>query len=311
MKKLFTSLFTFYCIGLGFGQTWQTHIPELYTSFEDIVAVDSNSCFAVGGKGKIYKTINGGNTWTLLTTGVIETLSSCYHMGGVLYVTVPKTGQILRSSDLQNFVSYQLNGYNGSSVYFFNEMIGYITSGQTGKIAKTLNGGDSWQIIETNFDGIIKKVYFQNEQLGFAIGQAKIDNVAKALILKTTDGGLNWETIYSEAGQVFGDITFTDATYGYVVGTNGKILRTTDGGTTFQNVISSITTMLNDITFANLYIGYAVGNMGTILKTTNRGATWQVLNYTQMSFNKVFFQGNIGWLSTAGNTILKSTNGAE
>lgn len=312
MKKHLIFLLAVLLFGNLQAQSWQTYIPELYTSFEDIVAIDSNNCFAVGIKGRIYKTTDGGNSWTLLSTGVTETLSSVCYVGGVLYVTVPKTGKVLRSSNLQSFDSYQLNGYNGNSVYFFNENFGYISNGQEGKIAKTSNGGISWQIIETTFKGYIRKVYFQTEQVGFAIAHIKENNTPKAVILKTTDGGNNWQEVFSRVNEQLNDITFTDANYGYVVGGNGKIYRTTDGGITFSTLTSNVTTNLTDISFADLYVGYAVGNMGTILKTTNRGATWQVLNHPkQMPFTKACFQGNIGYVSTAGNTILKTVNGAQ
>lgn len=313
MKKLLTTfLFSFCFIGLGFGQNWQAYVPELYTSFNDMAAVDSNNCYAVGIKGRVYKTTNGGISWSLLNSGSTESLSSVYHVGGVLYATAPKEGKIYRSSNFQSFESYQLNAYNGSIVYFYNETVGYITGGQTGKIAKTSNGGDSWQVIQTNFDGLIKKVHFQSEQVGFAIAQTKQNNTPKSVVLKTIDGGNTWTEVFGVTNESFNDITFADENYGYIIGSNGKIYRTTDEATTFSLLTSNVATNLTDITFTDIYTGYVVGNMGTILKTTNRGASWQVLNHpNQMPFTKVYFQGNVGYVSTAGNTILKSLNGAQ
>ena len=307
MKNTLFTLLVILSFKLAFAQ-WQSFVPELYTSFNDMTILDSNHCFAVGSKGKIYQSSNGGISWSELQSNTSENLFSICHVGGVLYVTVPSEGKVLRSSNYQSFNSYQLNGFNGNFVYFYDENNGFVTGGQPGKLAKTTNGGDTWQVIETNFPGYLKKVHFITALNGFAIGQAKENGTVQAVVLKTTDGGNSWQQIHAETSTMYNDIYFTDASNGHVVGSEGKVLRTTNGGTSFTSTTTGVTMMLNDVTFVNMYVGYVVGNMGTILKTYNGGASWEAHNHPQkMLFQKACFQGNVGYISMLGNTILKTS----
>jgi photosystem II stability/assembly factor-like uncharacterized protein len=312
MKKLIITLILIPWFKLH-AQTWQNLTPEMNASFMDLAMLDQNTCFAVGWKGAVYKTEDGGSSWQQVPTGSHDNVTSVHAINGVVYATT-ESGSVLRCSDRTTWSSFTLPGYIGNGVYFYNSYIGYMTGSNKGKIAKTTDGGSSWSEMQINFTGLIRKVHFLDENNGFAIAQNydKQTNTTYGLVLKTTDGGTNWSQMHEQASLILNDLQFTDVNHGYFVGLNGMILKTSNGGGSFTQLTSNTTKTLNDVSFTDQYTGFAVGLQGTILKTVNGGATWQVLTSPkEYPFLACDFSGNTGYILTAGNLILKTTNGGN
>ncbi len=295
---------------LLFCQTWQNLTPELNASFMDLALVDENTCYAVGLRGAVYNTTDGGSSWNQVNIGCSENVTSVYTINGVVYATT-ESGKIIRSSDGASWSSFAIPEYFGNNIHFINSYTGFVTGGKKGAFAKTTNGGSSWELVTSNYKGMIRKVQFFSETDGFAIGQDynKQSNTSVSDILKTTDGGLTWSKLHTENGLILNDFCFTDITHGYFVGLNGKILKTTNG-TSFSNSTSGTTKTLNSVCFTDQYVGYAVGLNGTILKTYNGGASWQMLTSPkEYHFVSCDFRGATGYLLMAGNLILKTSSG--
>jgi photosystem II stability/assembly factor-like uncharacterized protein len=310
MKKILFAFLVIPWFNVLHAQAWQSLTPETNASFMDLALLDANTCFAVGWKGAVYKTEDGGTSWQQVPTGNNENVNSVSTINGVVYATT-ESGSVLRCSDRTNWSSFTVPGYVGNSVFFLNSYVGYLTGNNKGRLAKTTDGGTTWQEMQTNFSGAIRKVQFLDENNGFAIAHQyeKQTNTSFGLILKTTDGGATWSQLHQQAGLVLNDMQFTDATHGFFVGMNGVILKTSNG-TSFTQQTSNTTKTLNDVSFTDQYTGFAVGLKGTILKTANGGATWQVLTSPkEYPFLACDFEGNIGYILTAGNLILKTTSG--
>lgn len=310
MKKLILTLIIIPWFKLSFGQAWQNLTPDQNASFMDLAILDANTCYAVGLKGLVYKTTDGGTTWNQQSTGSSDNITSVYAISGVVYATT-ESGRILRNSDGASWESFSMEGLFGNEVYFYNSSKGYLTGGVKGKIGISDNAGASWQIVETNYPGLIRKVQFVSETEGFALAQEynKQSNSASGVVLKTTDGGVSWTKVHEEANGKLNDLNFTSATQGLIVGHNGLILKTTDG-VTFSTVASGTTRSLNAVTSTNQYVFYAVGIKGTLLKSTNGGVTWSALaNPGQYPYIACQFQGNTGYVLVAGNTLIKTVNG--
>jgi photosystem II stability/assembly factor-like uncharacterized protein len=75
-------------------------------------------------------------------------------------------------------------------------------------------------------------------------------------------------------GNRIHDITFADASNGWVVGEAGQILKTADGGTTWVPQTSQVTADLRHVRFANSTTGWVIGDDGVALRTTDGGASW-------------------------------------
>jgi len=103
----------------------------------------------VAGGGPILKTINGGESWTALSSGTTNGFSSVFfpdpnkgyavgtrNIGNMGYATIIKTTDAGASWDVLNYVP----GFGLISVYFTDANTGYAV-GMIGTIIKTEDGG--------------------------------------------------------------------------------------------------------------------------------------------------------------------------
>jgi len=146
------------------GGTWyRVETPAQYTeTFYGVFFVDSNTGWAVGygptsstsgvTGSKVYKTTNGGWSWTMQTAG----------------------------SNLQRHVFHD--------VFFADANTGWVVGNDytNGVIYNTTNGGASWSLQKkiTDNGSYLRAVSFSDDKTGWAVGDGTP--------LKTTDGGLTW-----------------------------------------------------------------------------------------------------------------------
>jgi len=84
---------------------------------------------------------------------------------------------------------------------------------------------------------------------------------------------------------VLTDVSFTDASHGWIAGQAGYVLRTSDGGATWAKTTMSGRVNLNSVSFADSTHGFASGNWWTteyigkagplLFSTSDGGATWK------------------------------------
>jgi photosystem II stability/assembly factor-like uncharacterized protein len=164
---------------------------------KDIAFVEPFIGFAVGSTGtsRMVMTINAGDSWTTV----------------------------------DHFSSYQ----GLTFIQFVDQSVGF--TGGNEQMAKTIDGGASWQSLDVPAGVTLHDAYFIDENIGIAVGS----NDPK--IIRTTNGGSIWQEI--DVSQLFpmGDvpwffgITFKDENKGWIVGVNGTILATNDGGQTWND----------------------------------------------------------------------------
>jgi len=123
-------------------------------SINTISAVDKNVCWLAGASGAIIRTIDGGNTWSLINSGIIDT-QDIHVIEGV--------------SDSIAFTSTKAT--------------------DTAYIYRTTNSGSSWIKVFSQYGGFIRGIKMFNSTKGIAMG----DPVDGAwTIIKTSDGGETW-----------------------------------------------------------------------------------------------------------------------
>jgi hypothetical protein len=93
--------------------------------------------------------------------------------------------------------------------------------------------------------------------------------------VKTTDGGDTWYLMNDMANAGAGwDMSFVNASTGYVCTGAGKILKTTNAGVNWGVQNTPLTENLYQIHFPSVNTGYVACWSGKILKTTNGGLTF-------------------------------------
>jgi photosystem II stability/assembly factor-like uncharacterized protein len=159
-------------------------------------------------------------------------------------------------------------------VDFVDNKNGWI-SGYAGRLLRTINGGDSWELIYIGRNELIRNIDFIDTQYGWAVGH-------RGSIFHTSDGGQTWVIQHNETGTYLRDISFIDRSTGWVVGHDATILQTTDGGQTWKN--QKLTgykgrdlPRLHAVVAEDQDNAFLVGEFGVISATSDGGKTWPVI----------------------------------
>lgn len=203
--------------------------------------VDSNVGYIAAGSLQldsmqtIFKTIDGGLTWTVNR----DTLGAWLN-----------------------------------KIYFLNADTGFAV-GNKGMVLQTFNAGSSWHQLYTPGNTATRTfndISFINRNTGFLVGGNKTNDSIQT-ILKTNDKGITWSIISDNLGSMLNDIAFLNDSIGYIVGDKGEVLTTIDGGNTWTSL--GLTSQITDdqdllaITFWDEDFGVIVGRNGIVLRTLN------------------------------------------
>lgn len=264
------------------GQNWTEIASDEFVNGPNCVwFINENIGFIIGDDGwvdpVVSKTINGGSSWTKTTlttsSNLMKTPSKIFFLdsntgfiscrGGYLFKT---TNQGVVWNELATTITDDL-----SSIHFPTSNIGYVSISYSSSILKTINGGNSWTLLNLGQLIGVNDLYFTDESTGYlACGNSKI--------LKTEDGGSSWDVFDFGTNDNFYAITFTSKNIGYVAGASGTLVTTTDAGSTWQSNTSGVSQLLYRIDFPTQEVGYisSLHNPPVIIKTTNGGGILSV-----------------------------------
>jgi photosystem II stability/assembly factor-like uncharacterized protein len=203
------------------------------------------------------------------------------------------------------------------SLDFIDEHTG-LAVGEYGTIVKTVDGGESWKLIEISWLDYLLDIDFVNNHISYAVGQ-------NGIIIKSTDGGESWEKQPVKYTNNLNRILFRDENDGWIIGEWGLLLHTSDGGNKWEQVISNRKEELKGIAFIDDSSLCIVGNDSTILLTNNEGKSWQRVVFdidlsvimSESHLTDVFFLNDtLGWIGGIYNKsksaiILNSTDGGK
>ena len=164
-------------------------------------------------------------------------------------------------------------------VFFVDSSNGW-ACGSQGIIIRTTDGGESWEIQNSNVETFIVDIFFLNENRGWALTQRNSAPFGTT-ILTTTNAGNTWSNEdYFEDHIFMNTVLFFDTLNGFLGGS--YIAKTTDGGATWikaktdSNIFSTLPVYNFD--FISLQSGYACGGTidfaGVIWKTNDSGKNW-------------------------------------
>jgi len=337
----------------NFGKNWIDH-PDPTLKGANFMSWPSDSIGFVTVHTNVYKTTNRGMTWTLIPTTAGGTVDFPSNDVGFNYYGVWGGGRFSRTTNggaswqnrggvenfnflcaasantvfargINNVLYRSIDGAASWNTYFIpartdimwmdfaTPNIG-IGVGDSGTIARTTNGGTTWQISylgDSSVPNTVQPVGLHNPKFFDAQnGIIRTTNITLAFI--TTNAGATWRSIFlpqpmyltmtSENllfgvnGSYIGSSTnggkdwqqLTKGDLNTVTGAsfqnanrlwlaNGKLIYTDDKGLSFVDKLSNPTIAFRDVKFPTPIIGYALAGNGTdsyIFKTTNGGNTW-------------------------------------
>lgn len=231
------------------GKSWDAvDVPGTGFTLNAISFSDPQHGWAVGGKGLVIRTKDGGKSWELLKQPTHSELHE---------------------------------------VYFANSRVGYIAGNErfgdkitdevwgSIEIFCTRDGGETWRrCYKKDEPSIVFQIMAPSE----SVALVALDGNR---LIRTDDQGANWQPVDLSGKKVFSVARASDGAL-WVVGNKGTFERSEDGGRTWRHGESfeggAARKDWEQIAFNLTGMGIAVGEGGLLAVTLDNGKTWQLLD---------------------------------
>lgn len=318
------------------GGPWARQKSGTLAWLHAVYFVDGRRGFAVGGKGALLATEDGGARWELRRAPVEDTLHD-------IFFTDERTGWVACERSIyllktkEEHRSYLLKTEDGGASWRRVEVAGADVHarvvrvrfadrehgwafGEMGALYATKDGGETWTPQRVPTRRLLLGGAFLDARRGWIVG-------AGSTLLQTSDGGETWVAGQLVAQQSakppappassppapgpapavrFNAVSFADDRRGWAVGGGGAVFSTADGGRTWRAQSSGVSSDLLDVKFFDEREGVAVGGDGTAIHTSDGGKTWRAEpTGTPHTLERLSFAGRgRGWAVGFGGTII-------
>lgn len=309
------------------GRTWTKQATEPYRGKQDdIVFVTPDRGWYGNGDGKVFRTDDGGTTWTKVWEqpgtyvralgfvdadhGWLGNIGTEYFPGVTdehpLYetrdggatwtaVALPATPTVKGICAIDVLTTSFINA-GVKTPRTIVHAAGRV--GGPAYVLRSLDGGATWTTLDLNADAaMILDIKFFDEMNGlvFASSDASVER-AHALILRTVDGGRSWSRAYESTRpmELIWKASFPTRDVGYATIMSYDtdhperfVAKTTDGGVTWTEL-----PLTSDAQAIEFGIGFASPQLGWVgtgprgYQTTDGGATWTPVELGQAT-NKI------------------------
>ncbi|MCW2923588.1 MAG: hypothetical protein JWM98_992 [Thermoleophilia bacterium] len=227
----------------------------------------------VGDLGWAWSTTDAGTTWTKRPTGSAKQLMDVDLVSATEAWASATSGAVFHTTNLGSTWTELATGISGAPT--LNSVIQtragtLIVVGDTGTIARSGNGGASWQTVVSPVAQTLLDIDESPDT-----GRLWVTGLA-GTILTSTDDGRTW-TNRSSGAQGLNAVTATVGDSAWVVGTANTALKTSDGGITWTPVTIPGGGLWYDIDSAGPNVLVAVG--GSSMQraySKDAGATWSL-----------------------------------
>lgn len=271
---------------------------------------DPYAGYAVGERGEILKTKDGGIRWTVLKKLTAKFLNSVFFTNINTGFAAGDSGAIYKTTDAGSSWTDQTNyrRYNINSIFFTTEISGIVAGGNPENdrafIYKTDDGGNSWyEVYDSLSLGVLNSVDFLNESKGIAVGK-------NGNVLYTYDAGGSWQTENISPVNLY-SVSFRNNINGLISGANGIIYKTTDGGNSWNTIVSGYFIKLNSIKYGNNNFAAAAGEKGTVLYSYNGGYNWSPeirITYNDLNVIDIINGNKVAAFGEYGSVIYSDMN---
>lgn len=213
-------------------------------TIHDLVLIGPGTGWAVGDRGAIWKTADGGHSWQFV------------------------------------HAAPHLEDYTLESVCFLTDRVGWIAGGtvspvgrvDVGVILSTTDGGENWTILSGGQLPYLRKVQFFDFDNGIAIGERSVRYPSG--MMTTTDGGQTWNPVYAEQNATWNDAEFFDRDIGLAVGDQGTQFNVANGRLFSGGGNIGGLQSLHDLSIQLSGDCWLVGDGALVLKSLDRGVSW-------------------------------------
>lgn len=211
-------------------------------AINDVYFLDARHGWAVGERGAIWRTDDGGLRWSQSESGVACGLSS---------------------------------------VCFLDERRGWAAGGWTepythlshGVVLTTDDGGNSWQPLNRTLLPAVRQIQFFSPTRGVAVGRTSAH--AASGVFVTDDGGRSWSPLSTDAPSTWLAAGLNGAESGLLVGRDGANATIAGRALRHGEPVGDRLRGLTAIELVDQRQAWAVGQGGLIVHTTDAGKTWR------------------------------------
>jgi photosystem II stability/assembly factor-like uncharacterized protein len=209
--------------------------------FNDVFFQGADRGWAVGDRGAIWATTNGGQTWHAQPSGTTARLESVW------------------------FVDAE-NGWAAGGVAT------PYTHVSTGVVLRTTDGGQKWSAeTKTPLPRLCGIRMF--DERGWAIGEGS--SLFPSGVFSTTDSGRTWSAIAAGRFESWVSAGFSSPQAGVVVGQRARVARIERGRLLVNEPAVPPLASVRKVAMVSAQRGWLVGDRGLVRVTTDGGRTWQ------------------------------------
>ncbi|MDP3974841.1 MAG: YCF48-related protein [Candidatus Jorgensenbacteria bacterium] len=310
------------------GATW-SKVGDIGTStvvgedlaFPIVQATSDANTFYLMARNNIYRSTDGGATWTRKDSG-LSNLTASYltalpTASSTLFVITSDPARLYKTTDSgatwQELAVSSLRGLTADKVFATSSNV-YLKCTSCGTLGtgvlRSTDGGTSWTVA-TSTSAVALEYSPINDTL-YAI--FTVDKLQKS-----TDGGTTWTVVGTLPGTLFTNILVSQANTNYIYlwykgGTN-QLLRSTDGGASWSGTLTAGNTISDlAVSSASSTVLYAAVGATGLQKSTNGGTSWTTLGGWPTSTPNIVsvnvdpLNSNAIYASSYGQGVFVSTN---
>jgi photosystem II stability/assembly factor-like uncharacterized protein len=242
-------------------------------SAEDVFFTSATAGFAVThapGVGKLYRTVDGGNTWNPVASGQFNALwfadsNTGYAVGdGNLLMTTIDGGAVWNSQPLTGATSSTLTSIRCVAATCL------LATAEGTRLIRTTDGGATATDLSPSSSKIFAAAFASP---GVAVGAGE-----NGVTVVSGDGGATFTPVGGGLQGPFNRLVATNASVAFATGADGTLAKTANGGQSWSDVGVATSANVIGVSFPTPTAGYALDDAGALLKTVNGGSSWSLLN---------------------------------
>ena len=273
----------------------------------DIVFTAPDTGIAATTDGKLYRTTDGANSWSLVsaTSRAVRNIvfldaSNGYAVGdGSLFLKTADGGATWSPQALAGSTATL------TSIRCASAQVCVMTTDRGDQLVRTTDGGDSATLVTASPDPIHAAAFASPTRIvaGGDMGSTAISD----------DAGVKFAPIGGRLSGTFSRIEAgLQAGTAFAPGDNGTLAKTVDGGRTWTRGNVSTSEGVRDVSFPSATVGLALDFAGGLFRTNDSGATWRTLDTgTTARPNAVFAPDTSTALLVGPTGLRRSTDGGD
>jgi photosystem II stability/assembly factor-like uncharacterized protein len=250
----------------------------------DVVFLDPDRGLAIGERGVIWRTENGGRHWRLTPSPMACRLESIFFL-----------------DDQRGWI---VGGYTQP-----------LTHQSTGVILRTVDGGRTWAALPKLVLPGLKQIQFFDAKNGIVLGQTS--DFSPSAIFRTSDGGTSWIPLPGAAPVGWHAGAFQSPQRGVVVGPAGQVAHISGQEMKPAQMPSVGARPVRRVAFGDPGQAWLVGDGGLVLASASGGLTWTMppapippIVREQMELRALAARGPACWIAgSPGSLVLHSADG--